>query len=83
MSERGWHRTQVTVHGRRVELAVGLECDGQSQFPVRVVVDGKERYAAWFTDKGEPCERHASPLTRLRGAQAPVYGYDERGRWHE
>lgn len=43
----------ASAHGRVIVLEVGRELDEAGQFVVRLVVDGKERWAAWFTDKSE------------------------------
>lgn len=43
----------VRAFGREIEVVVGDEVDGYGQFRVALMVDGKERFAAHFTDKSE------------------------------
>lgn len=46
-------RVPVEIHGREVVLEVAERLDAFGQFRVALLVDGKERYAASFTDKSE------------------------------
>lgn len=40
------------IHGRVVTVRAGIEVDDCGQFSVALFVDGKQRFEAFFTDKG-------------------------------
>lgn len=46
-------RSRTIEFGREIVLTVDTELDEFGQFCVAVSVDGKERWAAHFTDKAE------------------------------
>jgi hypothetical protein len=57
----------LDAFGRGITLEIGGEIDGCGQFRVALSVDGKERFAAYFTDKSED----GGQLRRWAGQQPP------------
>jgi len=44
---------KLESHGREIKIEASQNEDRYGQFCIRVLVDGKERWHAWYNDKSE------------------------------